>query len=209
MNRHGFIKAIRGSLESSIPRILEPRSKGFTLIEMIVVIVILSIAAGITIKFLVDSLKVYTMTVNQKTLYDQAKLSLEEMCRGIRDAKSITTFTAGPPGSITFVRTNATAFDQGLPGNTTGETITFQQNAVAGTLEKVKSLPSTSTTTMAQYVTSFTVANATNEIQLTLTLSLTSGENVTLLTKVYPRNLVKDLTYLNSYSNWMEYYYSP
>ena len=180
--------------------------RGFTLIEIIVVIVILSIVSAITIKFLVDSMRIYTMTVNQKTLYDEAKLSLERMCRDIRDAKSITTFTAGPPGSITFVRTNATAFDQGLPGNTTGETITFQQNAGAGTLEKVKSLPSASTTKMAQYVNSFTVANATNEIQLTLTLSLTSGENVTLQTKVYPKNLVKDLTYLNFYQHWMEAY---
>ena len=41
--------------------------------------------------------------------------------------------------------------------------------------------------------------NATNEIQLTLTLQLTSGENVTLQTKVYPKNLAKDLTYKNFY----------
>ena len=50
--------------------------RGFTLIEIIVVIVILSIVSAITIKFLVDSLRIYTMTVNQKTLYDEAKLAL-------------------------------------------------------------------------------------------------------------------------------------
>ena len=106
--------------------------RGFTLIEIIVVIVILSIVSAITIKFLVDSMRIYTMTVNQKTLYDEGKLALERMCRDIRDAKSITTYTPGPPtGSITFVRTNATVYDAGLPGDTTGETIIFQQNAVA------------------------------------------------------------------------------
>ncbi len=168
--------------------------RGFTLIEMIVVIVILSIASAITIKFLADSLRVYTITVNQKTLYDQAKLSLEQMCRGIRDAKSITGVTAS---SITFVRDDATYCD------VAGETIIYQLNA--GALQKVKASP-VSTNTMANNVTAFTVANATNEIQLALTLSLTSGENVTLQTKVYPKNLVKDLTYLNFYSNWMEYY---
>ena len=180
--------------------------RGFTLIEIIIVIVILSIVSGITIKFLIDSLKIYTMTVNQKTLFDEGKLALERMCRDIRDAKSITTFTAGPPGSITFVRTNATFYDAGLPGNPTGETIIFRQNTVAGTLEKVKSLPSASTTTMASNVTAFTVTNATNEIQLQLTLQLTSGENVTLQTKVYPKNLDKDLinTYKNFYRNWRE-----
>jgi prepilin-type N-terminal cleavage/methylation domain-containing protein len=178
--------------------------RGFTLIEIIVVIVILSIVSAITIKFLVDSLKIYSMTVNQKTLFDEGKLALERMCRDIRDAKSITTFTAGPPGSITFVRTNATVYDAGLPGNTTGETIIFQQNAGASTLEKVKSLPSASTTTMAEHVTSFTVANAISEIQLQLTLQLTSGENVALRTKVYPKNLAKDLIYKNLYQKWME-----
>ena len=169
---------------------------GFTLIEMIVVIVILSIADGITIKFLADSLRVYTMTVNQKTLYDQAKLSLEQMCRGIRDARSITSTTAS---SITFVRDDATAYD------VAGETIVYQLNAATNTLQKVKASPAT-TNPMANNVTGFAVTNATNEILLTLTLQLATGENVTLQTKVYPKNLVKDLTYLNFYQNWMEAY---
>ena len=170
--------------------------RGFTLIEIIVVIVILSIVSVITIKFLVDSMKIYTMTVNQKTLFDEGKLALERMCRDIRDARSITGTTAS---SVTFVRDDATAQD------IAGETIIFQRNAVANTLEKVKASP-VATSTMASNVTAFTVANATNEIQLTSTLSLTSGENVTLQTKVYHKNLVKDLTYKNFYQNWMEAY---
>ena len=169
-------------------------NSGFTLIEMVVVIVILSIVSAITIKFLVDSLRLYTMTVNQKTLYDEGKLALEQMCRGIRDANSITGVTAS---SITFVRDNATAYD------TVGETIIYQLNA--GVLQKVKASP-VATSTMARNVTTFAVTNATNEIQLQLTLQLTTGENVTLQTKVYPKNLLKDLTYMNFYSNWMEAY---
>ena len=35
----------------------------------------------------------------------------------------------------------------------------------------------------------FTVSNDSNEIKLELTLSLGSGENVTLHTKVYPKNI--------------------
>jgi hypothetical protein len=168
---------------------------------MIVVIVILSIAAGITINFLVSSLRVYTMTVNQKTLYDQAKLSLEQMCRGIRDASSISSFTTGPPGSITFTRTNKTATDNA------GNSIKFWQNTTPNpnTLEKLNNTTG-ATGILAQNATSFTVANATNLILLTLTLQLSTGENVTLQTEVYPKNLVKDLTHLNFYSNWMEYY---
>ena len=170
--------------------------RGFTLIEIIIVIVILSIVSAITIKFLTDSLRIYTMTVNQKTLYDEGKLALERMCRDIRDARSITGVTAS---SVTFVRDDATAQD------IAGETIIFQRNAGANTLEKVKASPA-STSTMASNVTAFAVANATNEIQLQLTLQLASGENVTLQTRVYPKNLPKDAIYKNFCQNWMEAY---
>jgi prepilin-type N-terminal cleavage/methylation domain-containing protein len=170
--------------------------RGFTLIEMIVVIVILSIVSVITIKFLVDSMRIYTMTVNQKTLFDEGKLALERMCRDIRDARSITGTTAS---SVTFVRDDATAQDSA------GETITFRWNGGTNPLEKVKAGTGYA---MASNVTAFAVANATNEIQLTSTLSLTSGENVTLQTKVYPKNLARDTTYTykNFIQNWQEVY---
>jgi len=172
--------------------------KGFTLIEIIVVIVILSIISAITINFLINSIKIYTMTVNQKTLFDEGKLALERMCRDIRDARSITSPASGGSGSsITFMRTNATAQD------VAGENITFRWNGSTNPLEKVKAgigYP------MASDINTFTVTRgATNdEITIVLTLSLSSGENVTLQTKVYPKNLPKDATYKNFCQNWME-----
>ena len=180
-----------------------PNSKlegGFTLIEMVVVIVILSIVSTITIYFLINSLKAYTMTVNQKTLLDEGKLALERMCRDIRDARSITSPASGGSGSlITFIRNNATVQD------VAAESITFQ--LTGSTLQKVKSSPS-ATSTMAANVSTFTVTRgATNdEITIVLTLSLSSGENATLQTKVYPKNLPKDATYKNFCQNWMEAY---
>jgi prepilin-type N-terminal cleavage/methylation domain-containing protein len=181
-------------------KIRNPQSKirnlerGFTLIEVIVVIVILAIVSAISIKFLVDSLRIYTMTVNQKTLFDEGKLALERMCRDIRNARSISGVTAT---SVTFVRDDATAQD------VAGETITFRWNGGANPLEKVKAATGYA---MASNVTAFAVTNATNEILLTLTLQLTTGENVTLQTKVYPKNLAKSLNYKNLYQNWMEAY---
>jgi prepilin-type N-terminal cleavage/methylation domain-containing protein len=175
-------------------------SKGFTLIEMIVVIVILSIISAITINFLINSIKIYTMTVKQKTLFDEGKLALERMCRDIRDARSISSPASGGSGSsITFTRNNATAQD------VAAESITFQ--LTGSTLQKLKSSPS-ATSSLASDVSTFTVTRgATNdEITLVLTLSLSSGENVTLQTKVYPKNLPKDTTYKNFCQNWMEAY---
>lgn len=198
------IKSLRKSLGSMNPRILEPLSKGFTLIEIIIVIVILSVVSAITIKFLIDSLKIYTMTVNQKTLYDEGKLAMERMCRDIRDARSITTPAAGGSGSIlTFTRTNLTAQDAA------NETITFQRNAGNSTLEKIKTSPA-ATSRMADNVSSFTVTrgspttNNENEITLLFSLSLGTGENVTLQTKVYPKNLPDSPTYKNFFQNWRE-----
>ena len=106
-------------------------SKGFTLIELVIVIVILSIVSVISINFLVNSLKTYSMMVNQKTLLDEGKLALERMCRDIRNAQSVTAPAAGGSGSqIIFTRTDATAQD------IAGETITFR--LTGSTLEKVK-----------------------------------------------------------------------
>lgn len=178
--------------------------RGFTLIEIVVVIVILSIVSAITIYFLVNSLKVYTLTVNQKTLFDEGKLALERMCRDIRDARSITSPAAGGSGSlITFTRTNATAQDS------TSENITFQLTGT--TIEKVKASPA-AISAIAVNVSAFTVTrgapatNNENEIKMVLILSLGSGENVTLQSKVYPKNLNKDSTntYKNFFQNWLE-----
>jgi prepilin-type N-terminal cleavage/methylation domain-containing protein len=177
--------------------------RGYTLIEIIIVIVILSIVSAISIKFLIDSMQIYTMTVNQKTLFDEGKLALERMCRDIRDANTIIATTAS---SVAFRRTNATGTGQ----DSAGERIRFDLSG--STLRKVKGVnPAGNGGTpyeMANDVTPFTVTDATNEIQLTLTLSLASGENVTLQTKVYPKNLARDTTYTykNFIQNWQEVY---
>ena len=176
--------------------------RGFTLIEIVVVIVILSIVSAITIKFLTDSMRIYTMTVNQKTLFDEGKLALDRMCRDIRDARSILVPNTGSSGtSITFTRTNATAQDSA------SENITFQ---LTGTnLEKVKTSPAANSA-IAGNVSAFTVSrgapatNNLNEITLILTLSLGTGENVTVQTKVYPKNLPDSTTYKNFFNNWQE-----
>jgi prepilin-type N-terminal cleavage/methylation domain-containing protein len=174
-------------------------SKGFTLIEIIVVIVILSIVSAITIKFLADSLRIYTMTVQQKTLLDEGKLALERMCRDIRDAASNIPVPA--PGAsttlVTFVRAHATAND------IAAENVTFQLTGT--TLYKIKTLPAASNSAAAANVSTFTATQGTaaaanlNEITLVLNLSLAGGGAVNLQTKVYPKNLPEYLpaTYKN------------
>jgi prepilin-type N-terminal cleavage/methylation domain-containing protein len=178
--------------------------RGFTLIEIIIVIVILSIVSAITIKFLVDSLTIYTMTVDQKTLFDEGKLALERMCRDIRDANSITTPASGGSSSsgtlLSFTRTNATAQDSA------GDTIQFILSA--GTLQRKAS--TRSTVDLASYVTAITVTRGTspnNEITISLTLSRPSTGvtlSVPLQTKVIPKNFSRDTTYKYFKNYWQE-----
>ena len=183
------------------------------MIEIIVVIVILSIVSAITIKFLADSLRVYTLTVQQKTLLDEGKLALERMCRDIRDAASnIPVPAAGASNSyITFTRNNLTAQDAA------SEVITFRLTGT--TLYKVKTSPAANSPAAAN-VSTFTAtqgtaaANNLNEITLVLNLSLAGGGAVNLQTKVYPKNLPEYLpaTYKNfrildsggTYASWQE-----
>jgi len=185
------------------------RSKGFTLIEIIIVIVILSVVSAISIKFLVDSMRIYTMTVNQKTLFDEGKLAMERMCRDIRNAQNILYPAASGTGNyIRFTRTHAT----GAAQDSAGEIIRFQlalQPDGTYTLQKAKNDAGPPIANLASNIrnnlTDFTVTrDAGNEIQLYLRLSLASGENVTLQTRVYPKNLPKDATYKNFCQNWME-----
>jgi len=60
---------------------------------------------------------------------------------------------------------------------------------------------------LASNVSTFTVtrgATGVNELTIDLTLSMTSGERVTLRTKVYPKNLADSTTYKNYFRNWQE-----
>jgi prepilin-type N-terminal cleavage/methylation domain-containing protein len=178
--------------------------RGFSLIEIIIVIVILCIVSGITIKFLVDSMRIYTMTVNQKTLLDEGKLALERMCRDIRDANSITTPSSGGSSSsgtlLSITRTHTTAQDSA------GDTIQFILSS--GTLQRKAS--TRTTVDLASYVTAITVTRETspnNEITISLTLSHTiSGGtlSVSLGTKVIPKNFPTDTTYKNFKNYWEE-----
>jgi prepilin-type N-terminal cleavage/methylation domain-containing protein len=173
-------------------------SKGFTLIEIIIVIVILSIISAISIKFVVDSLRIYTMTVKQKILFDEGKLALERMVRDIRDARAMAEPDPGETVSdVRITRTNATAQDEA------GEAIRFVLSGT--TLQKRKSNPRAMFIDLASNVSTFTATRGdTSEITIVLTLSLASGESVTLQTKVYPKNFGDNAHYRYYFQNWQE-----
>ena len=153
-------------------------SKGTTLIELIVVIVLLGIIGGFTFQLMVDSVEIYIAGSNQAELLAEAKLAMERMVREIRDANTILVPVSGSSGdSITFVNSHYTG--EGTPGVATFQKsgTTLERNWM-GNLRPV-----------ADHVSYFNVTNNSDEIKLEITLSRSGGENVTLHTKVYPGNL--------------------
>ena len=73
------------------------RTSGYTLMEMVVVMTIMSIVGMVSSYVIIESMKVYARTAPALEATYQARLSAERMKREIRDMKdtaSITVFTA-------------------------------------------------------------------------------------------------------------------
>jgi prepilin-type N-terminal cleavage/methylation domain-containing protein len=73
--------------------------KGFTLVEMVMVIVILGVIGAFTFQFVAQGVQAFKKSSARKDLYDQGRLALERMVRELRDGKEITDCSSN---SITF-----------------------------------------------------------------------------------------------------------
>ena len=158
------------------------QNKGFTLIEIIIVIVIMSVLGIFGYQFLATSIHTYSMMEKQKSLYDEAAMAMERISRELRDAESI----SYPPSEntdshVTFTKSHGSPED-------TETTITFELSS--GTLQRDGSGDPVN---LAEQVSAFTVSRGAslyeNEVTVVLTLSESTGESVTLRTKICPKNL--------------------
>jgi prepilin-type N-terminal cleavage/methylation domain-containing protein len=157
-------------------------SSGFTLIEIICVIVILGIISVFGLSFISNTARTYFALKNQRMLYHRAATAMERMSRAIRDARSIRS-TVVSPGKIRIQRAHGTPQDPALY-------VTFALNG-----SKLQRGSNAADADPAAYYdlapdcSAFTLSNSANEIFLALTLSLATGETVTLQSKIYPKNL--------------------
>jgi prepilin-type N-terminal cleavage/methylation domain-containing protein len=122
--------------------------KGFTLVEIVMVIVILGVIGAFTFQFVAHGVQAFKKSSARKDLYDQGRLALERMVRELRDTKEV---TGSASSSITFKKAH--------PGQAADniEEIKFELNGT--NLERVGDPSGTpATAILASNVSSFTVA---------------------------------------------------
>jgi prepilin-type N-terminal cleavage/methylation domain-containing protein len=125
---------------------------GYTLIEIIMVIVILGVIGGFTFQMVAAGVQAFKKSSARKELYDQGRLALERMVRELRDAKEV---EGSSTSSITFRKAHPDQAADYL------EEIKFQLNG--SNLERVGN-PSGApvTAVLASDVSGFTVAGVTS-----------------------------------------------
>jgi prepilin-type N-terminal cleavage/methylation domain-containing protein len=151
---------------------------GFTLIELVVVMVLIGIIAIVVSKILFQGFNAYLTTQNVTDADWQGRLALERMrldIMGIRSPSDISTASAN---QLVFTDSNGNSITYTLSGSTltrSGDILADGINSLQLTyLDKNGSV--TATTSAIRYIT----------IQLNVTKSNT---NFNVSTSVYPRNL--------------------
>ncbi len=130
MKRRGF-KGLIGKVKRSTPNPLNPRtlllhSKGFTLIELIIIIIL----AGILVAVVAVKVSLSPSQIENVTAIDQAVADIQYV--QMRAFASRTTSSiAFSSGSSTYTISGATNETKTLPGGTTaGTTVTFTFNSL-------------------------------------------------------------------------------
>lgn len=97
-----------GDCESSTanPGRRTPNSKGFTLIEAVITIVIVGVISGIAAMIILQGMRAYTKEQNLSGVHYQARQAMERMAREIRLIRSTTDITASTATNLQFTDVN-------------------------------------------------------------------------------------------------------
>jgi prepilin-type N-terminal cleavage/methylation domain-containing protein len=176
--------------------------RGFTLIELITVVVILGILGVFTFQFLTSGMQTYATVQKQKDLFDEARLCLERMSREIRDAEQILAFTTN--SLIGIQKSHGTSYDM-----VTMVAFGYRPEYDDIWRGRWSGASWLSQDTLAENVTGFIMTNASNEILILAVLSRATGESVTMGTRSFPKNLTAPPAgyksfYRSGQGNWRE-----
>jgi prepilin-type N-terminal cleavage/methylation domain-containing protein len=185
--------------------------RGFTLIEIVTVIVVLGILSVFTFSFIDIVVKTYMIGSKQRMLYQEASFVAERITRELRDAQIVYIMNPGTDNSVLdlFTKAHGTTMD-----STTR--VIFSRNVMNNNLIRF----GTMSPVIGGKVTRFRIdyenctagpffincsgANPNGTIQITVALtdpdiplSDVASKTVTLITKITPKNYIPTI---NQYS---------
>jgi prepilin-type N-terminal cleavage/methylation domain-containing protein len=161
---------------------IENNKKGFTMIELVTVIVVLSVLSLFTFSFIEHASKTYLLGKGQSALYLDGVYIMERITRELSDATTITDPSSGATShTLTFNKVHPSAIqvtfaksDRNLTRNSGGNSVLIGSNIK--TFNVTKSLPSGA-------------LNETIEIVLEIdSLNDTSIPAFSVTTKITPNN---------------------
>lgn len=157
-----------------------PSTSGYTLIEIVLVIVLMTILAGFGIQGLMQAISVYTVSTRDYLLnFQEGKIAMEKMAREIREASPDNIIIGD--GSIQIVK----SFGHGTPQDPS-LTITFVQANDDTTIER-QSAAGNFTLVDNVVDDSFSAHTDGNNV-VTIYFAVEAGENYyPLRTAVWPR----------------------
>jgi prepilin-type N-terminal cleavage/methylation domain-containing protein len=152
--------------------------RGFTLLELVFVIILLGIIGAISSKILSQGLTSYLTAENLTNANWQSRLALERMVRDLHEIRSPADITTATAATIVFNDMTGTAITYQLTGSTLMRNTQVLADGISSfTLSYFdQSGTTTAVTTLIRYIT----------INLSITLNNT---NNTFITSVNPRNL--------------------
>ncbi len=166
------------------------RDAGFTLPELIIVIVIVSIAGMVFSKMFIEAVRSYQYIDVEKDTLQEARYAQERMTREFKRVRNNTSITAASATTFTFVDRDAATISISWNG-VKGSSLTYTKNGTARVLASgVDSLAFGYWKTNGAAATPVLSPSATDIWRVTTYLRLAkSGQTVTTSTATFVRSL--------------------
>jgi prepilin-type N-terminal cleavage/methylation domain-containing protein len=164
--------------------------QGFTLIEVVTVVVVLAILGVFTFSFIDNAVKVYITGSRQRVIYQEGSYVMERVTRELRDMSNLASCTYSSfNNSFTFNKVHRTL--EGVDNLS----VTFRRDTATNTMYRDGS--ASPSPAIGRNVTSFRIDRGESgssfpvcNCPFSITLTLQDGDqSITLLSRVTPKNL--------------------